>query len=383
MTCPKCKVSNSFQAEYCHQCQTNISKLNIPLESYKKVFLLLLVSTPFIMLIILSAYYPNPPLVAVVTLLIVIPLILYIMQHYKMRSSGDFLPLERLRVYLFIYYSLVTLLFIQHTSFSTMLSTIAYITIHFFTYLTFYAILSRHREWIIRYGIFTTASKEKTKNRQRSVYSVATFRAIIAMLTKIAKSDGIVSQSEAQFIIKTIDKFIEIAKGKEFNSAKLVALRKQLVDTYKQVKDDTSTISSHASHLVYHSFEQKILVFKELVLMAKIDGISTNKEKLIYRIGEIFGFNYELIERYIGQSTSGNQTESETKQNIYNAYEVLGCKKDDDNSTIKKRYRELVKQYHPDTINNHNEDKLFAELAKDKMQIFNDAYDTIKKERRL
>jgi DnaJ like chaperone protein len=382
VTCPKCKVTNSFQADYCHQCHTNISNLNLPLGILKKIFLIVIAGTPFIMLVFLSSYY-NPPFLAVTTFLIVIPLLFYIIQYSRMRSSGEFLPLETSRIYLFIYYLAVTLLFIQHTSLSTTLSTIGYIAIHFIAYLIFVTIISRHREWIIRYGIFTTAEKVNKQHRSRSIYSVTTFRAIIAMLTKIAKSDGIVSQTEAKFITKTIDNFIEIAKTKEFNSSKLVTLRKQLIDTYKQVKDDHSSITSHANQLLYHSFEQKVLVFKDLVVMAKIEGFCTNKEKLIYRVGEVFGFHHEQIERYIGQSTNGNNPEPKTRDNEYNPYKILGCNKSDDNATIKKKYRELVKQYHPDTMHHSSDDKVFLAYAKDKMQEFNDAYESIKRERRL
>ncbi len=63
------------------------------------------------------------------------------------------------------------------------------------------------------------------------------------------------------------------------------------------------------------------------------------------------------------------------------SYEILGCRSTDDDVTIKKRYRELVKKYHPDFIQSKGEDKLSMAFTKQKIQEINNAYDIIKKER--
>ena len=67
-------------------------------------------------------------------------------------------------------------------------------------------------------------------------------------------------------------------------------------------------------------------------------------------------------------------------QNI-NSYEILGCNPRDDMETIKKRYRELVKKYHPDFMQTKVYDEHFVEFAKQKMQEINQAYDEIKEQR--
>ena len=60
-----------------------------------------------------------------------------------------------------------------------------------------------------------------------------------------------------------------------------------------------------------------------------------------------------------------------------NPYEVLGVKPSDNDETIKKAYRELVKKYHPDRY----KDNPLEDLAKEKLQAINEAYDKITKER--
>ncbi len=60
-----------------------------------------------------------------------------------------------------------------------------------------------------------------------------------------------------------------------------------------------------------------------------------------------------------------------------NPYEILGVTPSDSDETIKKAYRELVKKYHPDKY----KDNPLEDLAKEKLQKINQAYDTITKER--
>ena len=60
-----------------------------------------------------------------------------------------------------------------------------------------------------------------------------------------------------------------------------------------------------------------------------------------------------------------------------NPYEVLGVPENADDATVKKAYRELVKKYHPDNF----KDNPFADLANEKLQEVNEAYDMITKGR--
>ena len=60
------------------------------------------------------------------------------------------------------------------------------------------------------------------------------------------------------------------------------------------------------------------------------------------------------------------------------AYEVLGVSRTATDEEIKEAYRNLARQYHPDGY----ADNPLSDLAKEKMQEINDAYDTIIRERR-
>ncbi|MBQ2274516.1 MAG: DnaJ domain-containing protein, partial [Clostridia bacterium] len=61
-----------------------------------------------------------------------------------------------------------------------------------------------------------------------------------------------------------------------------------------------------------------------------------------------------------------------------NPYEVLGISRNATDEEVKKAYREMARKYHPDNY----VDNPIADLAEEKMQEINDAYDKIMNERR-
>ena len=60
-----------------------------------------------------------------------------------------------------------------------------------------------------------------------------------------------------------------------------------------------------------------------------------------------------------------------------NPYEVLGVSENASEEEIKRAYKELVKKYHPDKYQNNP----LADLAEEKLQEVNEAYDMIMKGR--
>ena len=58
-----------------------------------------------------------------------------------------------------------------------------------------------------------------------------------------------------------------------------------------------------------------------------------------------------------------------------NPYEVLGVSENADEETIKKAYKELVKKYHPDKLNNLSEREI--SYATEKFRKIKNAYESL------
>ncbi len=65
------------------------------------------------------------------------------------------------------------------------------------------------------------------------------------------------------------------------------------------------------------------------------------------------------------------------------AYEVLESNASDDNTTLKKNYRNLVKKHHPDIISGQGASQNIIDEATRKLQEINEAYELIKKDKGL
>lgn len=220
----------------------------------------------------------------------------------------------------------------------------------------------------------------RRKITPNNTHLIIVFESIISMLTRIAKSDGIISELEADVIKDSINHFVSIARVEGMNTSQLFKLRKQLVQAHNKAKIVTHPISAYARQLAHYDFYMKEQVVQQVIFMASIDGYTKLKESLIFNAGEALGFHQTQIKIYINDILGVKQ---EAPKKDSNAYTTLGCKSSDDNATIKKKYRELVKKYHPDFIQSKGQDESSVEFAKQKMQEINNAYEVIKKERNI
>ena len=65
--------------------------------------------------------------------------------------------------------------------------------------------------------------------------------------------------------------------------------------------------------------------------------------------------------------------------NIGSFYEILGSREGDDISVVKKKYRKLAMEYHPDRVQSQGMPPEFASVAEDKFKEIQHAYDMVEK----
>ncbi len=191
--------------------------------------------------------------------------------------------------------------------------------------------------------------------------NVVFFVAAFSMMAKVAASDGGVTPGE----LKMIKDFM--ANDLKTDPESMVVAER----IFDSAIDDPHSVEDYASQF-YTCFHDKkeILVFMidMLVRLAMADGkTSSQKESLIRTVPDIFNLGpaeYEAILKRHGFVSS-----------VY--YELLGCSRDDPDEVIKSKYREMVKEFHPDTIAGKGLPKPFVRFAEEKFREIHAAYEEI------
>jgi len=109
-----------------------------------------------------------------------------------------------------------------------------------------------------------------------------------------------------------------------------------------------------------------------LLRVSVADGtLNPGEEKLILSAVRIFNFNDEKYRKL----------KSKYIKEFDRYYSILGCDRNDSDEDIKKHYRKLVSDYHPDKIASKGLPEEFTKFANDKFREIQEAYEVIKKEK--
>jgi DnaJ like chaperone protein len=200
------------------------------------------------------------------------------------------------------------------------------------------------------------------ETRRKVAFSVA----MIALSAKMAKADGIVNEAEVS-AFRDIFKFpADQAK----NVARLYNLARQDVAGYEAYAEKMASLCS--------SCERNCPILEDIVdglfHIAKSDGAVHEKElTFLRRVAEIFRMDDEHFGCTMARHVHGDDRDP---------YQVLGVSPKDDFSAIRKRYRVLVSENHPDMLVARGVPEEFHAIANDRMAVLNAAYEAIERERR-
>ncbi len=191
------------------------------------------------------------------------------------------------------------------------------------------------------------------------------FTAAFSMLAKITKADGQVTENE----ISTIERFMKHDLQLDVNG------QQTAINIFRQAVDSSEKFDAFASQFysVFRMQRQIIDLMMDILLrVSASDGqISVEEEQMLQTAARIFNYSdtdySRMKSRYVKQN------------NKY--YSVLKCDENASNEEIKKQYRKLVTEYHPDKIQAKGLPEEFIKLANDKFKEIQEAYDSIKKER--
>jgi DnaJ like chaperone protein len=202
---------------------------------------------------------------------------------------------------------------------------------------------------------------------------------LVALMAKVAKADGKICELEAELLKHT---FNDISSHFE-NSEEIRDKLKSLYAKEKQSFDNMINICEKLYDLTKNDYNKRAKIMEYLLNLAFIDKEFSDTEKMITEdISNALKIRKEDFEKLIATFKSFYTQQAASKAiSLEKAYEVLESNLNDDNATLKKNYRNLVKKHHPDIISGQGAAQNIIDEATKKLQEINEAYEIIKKDR--
>ena len=227
-------------------------------------------------------------------------------------------------------------------------------------------------------AIFFFMSVQIGNNRKKQA-NVNEAKFLVSLLAKVAKSDGRVSELEARLITQVLDDLSQKVSG-------VSGVREYLKEVYNSQKENvdnaykTARNYKRAFNLNYDTCVARLTFFLNL---AYIDGeFNKSEQDVIRNIAYGFGIDKETLDEIIFKFDSfygsrfGADRDEVSREN--DAFDVLGLSKNASLDEVKARYKELVRQYHPDILMGRGESKEVIERSTKKLQEINEAYGRLK-----
>lgn len=214
-------------------------------------------------------------------------------------------------------------------------------------------------------------------NAQERVQA-AFFTATFSVMGHIAKADGQVTQDEIKAAEKIFDHM-------NFQPEQ----RKAAIELFNKGKEDDFDLQK-----VLLQFKKEcgrkitlIQMFMQIQLQAVYaDGDKHPQEELVLReICDVLNYPAAMLSQLEAMlfaqrnKHSGNVHQAPTQSDLTNAYNVMGLKKGSSAAEVKKAYRRLMSQHHPDKLISKGLPEEMIQVATDKSQQIQKAYELIKK----
>ncbi|MDA3053868.1 MULTISPECIES: DnaJ domain-containing protein [unclassified Campylobacter] len=277
-------------------------------------------------------------------------------------------------------------------------------------------------------GFISGISGNSGYERKEPKMSLEEAKILITLTAKVAKSDGVVNETEATMIGEILDDLVRKMGGGE-NERKLL---KQVYKINKDKEHDIYSLAFHYNQKFHLSSSRKAALIYFFLNIAYIDRSFSEQERdIIAKIARGFGMPSHVVSQifamfeasyygtYGGSSQNYDNRGRGGYQNSRNSggygdsrggsyggnygggyqnsssgggyggsarntsskkdpYEVLGVDKSASFGEIKKKYRELVKKYHPDILMGKGADDEIIQEGTKKLQEINEAYESLK-----
>jgi len=193
--------------------------------------------------------------------------------------------------------------------------------------------------------------------------------AVISLAAKVAKADGRVTAAE----IRRFDAFLASNLGMPADERRMAAR------IFNQARDSAIPAEDFARQIrqiLGHQPARMRDIVSLLASVAMADGsLHRDEERMIRSVARELGLSSRDYDEAMAMF---NPT-----VNLDAAYATLGVAPDASDTEVKKAYRKLAKEYHPDVLASKGLSDDFKRFAEDKMKAVNAAYASVEKARGL
>lgn len=193
--------------------------------------------------------------------------------------------------------------------------------------------------------------------------------AMISLAAKVAKADGRVTEQE----VRSFDAFLRDRLGMSPEDRRVAA---RLFNEARDSRVPAEEFARQVRALIGHERGRLRDLMSLLMSVAAADArIDAEEDRLLRSIARELGLTARDYEEAAAMFDPRRSTDA--------PYAVLGLTRDASDEEIKKTYRRLAREYHPDVVANKGMGEDFQKFADEKMRAINVAYDAIKEARGL
>ena len=229
---------------------------------------------------------------------------------------------------------------------------------------------------IDRTRVYGTGGMNPLQNALRQGVFLET---VFISMGKLAKADGHVSQDEIDHVEQFMQKLNMTAEH-----------RQQAIRLFKQGADpafDIAPVYQKFMAVCGHTKHLKEVLLAYLIVMALADGhFHPAEEALLAGIAAYLGYGpaefKRMIDMVLNQTHFGGG-QANTAGALDDAYKALGVGKDSSDAEIKRAWRKLMSQYHPDKLIGQGMPEDMIAMATEQAQEIQLAYDLIRKSRNI
>src|SRR3954468_12905609 len=187
--------------------------------------------------------------------------------------------------------------------------------------------------------------------------------AVVALAGKMARADGVVTEAEFEIFQRVFG----VPPEEQANVQRIFNLARQDIAGYEHYAGQIARLFMGNPAMLED-------ILDGLFEIAKADGVlHPGEAAFLERVAEIFGFAPNEFRRIRASHFPDRE----------DPYMVLGVAHDAPDEEIKRTYRLLVRENHPDSLIARGVPEEFVKLANDKLAAINAAYDKIGTERRF